>query len=245
MKLFKATRRETEDAAAAAVQASTPQPDDAVAVHELRLAPEGDPQQEAVDAAIAALRASGAVLTGPFEFSGAFFRGAKPSGPLHSENEKSASGSPDERGVATRMPERVQRASESRPTLRTGMAELRKRERADVEAIRTALENADAASFVTAVESHALGLFLDENCGRPGTLLHGISTHVENELVAAIYADPEAVLDAGPGDAPDSDYIRSHAIAATTLSPQLFDSQGQPSLPRPPSLSLNQTMVPR
>jgi hypothetical protein len=99
--------------------------------------------------------------------------------------------------------------------------------------------------IVTALVSHAVGLFLDENCGREGTLLHQLSWSLETELVAACYADPVRILAMPDDGSQDAVYARRLATEATTLSGFVVNVQGQPTAPRPPSLSLMTTLVQR
>lgn len=199
-----------------------------------------DPQQAAVDAAVAAMVASNpAILTAaPVDHEGKL--------PLAQLGMAPAPKPELHPADATGVPERLRLARERRAAFQAAMAALRTRGYADVGPIRTALANADRDGIITGIVSHALGLFLDENCGRPYTLLHELSDGIEHELVASIYAAPVQILASLPDDgSAEVAYIRQHAIAATTLDEHLFDSRGQPTAPKLPSLSMMQTLVPR
>ncbi len=202
-----------------------------------------DPVQAFVDQEVAAMVAlSPTILT-------ALSTGiAAVAGVSHQAVQQRASKLQVERPAETlaELPERLQTARKRRLAFRSALGALRGRGSADMTPIREAIAAADVDSIVAATIRHSLGAFLDSECDRPGTELHLISATLEAELVAAIYADPRTVLANLPADdGIDAAYVRSHALAAVTPSAAVFDAFGQPTLPRPPSLSMFQTLVPR
>jgi hypothetical protein len=143
------------------------------------------------------------------------------------------------------LPERLQLARRRRTAFRSATSAIRLRSHGDFAAVQAAVAAADVAEIVKAVTADAVRQWADSEMGRPSQL-NDISANLEHELVAAIYADPRTILANLPADdGIDAPYIRGHALAALTPSSAVFDAFGRPTLPRPSSLSLFQTMVSR
>jgi hypothetical protein len=185
-----------------------------------------DPQQAAVDAAVAAAVASNPDILTPAksgEAVAASAFGAAPADPS----------------------ERLRLALSRRAAFRAAVARLRPY-RADTASIVEAIQAVDSDDIRLAICAHATGAFLDSELGRADTFLHGLNATLEQEVLNAVYAAPERILATFQDDSsPDAVYIKRLALEATTLDQHLFDIQGQATRPKVPVLSMFQTLVPR
>jgi hypothetical protein len=183
-----------------------------------------DPTQAEVDRAVAEAVAASGILTEP---------STDPVGALTPRN-------PD-------PSERLRVALARRSAWRSALASLRSTPPASVDGIRAAIVATDADAIVKAVTDVALTDWIAANLGVNGSMAHGLNAVIEQEVVASIYGNAPAILASLADQTADetTEYLRGHAIAATTPDAQRFDIFGRPTMPRVPTLSGLSTVVPR